>query len=167
MKHLISSEEIEKIFPNIPILKTSDLTRESLDNPYNAVVILYESRENFGHWTALIKTFDSEDFENGKLTECLEFFDSYGFKPDEQMKFIKNSKFFNLNVSKTMLKSKERLTFNEHKFQKLKKDINTCGRHVITRIMLNFLPLSEYKKILNTDEKVLKLSKYLLHKEKQ
>ena len=49
---------------------------EDLLDKFGAVILLYETKQNFGHYTALY-------YNNSKQ---LEFFDSYGFAPDQELK---------------------------------------------------------------------------------
>ena len=91
-------------------------------------VILYCSKENFGHWTCIFKRKDG-----------LHFFNSYGNLesktdgyPDAFLKYI-NEKFrveSHQNypyLLKLMEKSPYELHYNDYKYQKLSKDVKTCG----------------------------------------
>ena len=64
---LIFYEDLNKIDNLIPLLDEGSL------------VILYKSKPDFGHWTAIIKT-----------PEGIEFFDSYGDKPEGAKKGFLN-----------------------------------------------------------------------------
>lgn len=70
---------------NVKILKYNEIPNyrniEELLKPYDAVVILLETKFDFGHWICLKKTGD-----------VISFFDSYGDFPDQQKKFV-NTKF--------------------------------------------------------------------------
>ena len=46
--------------------------------PYSALVLLYETSKNFGHWVCVFKVNEN----------TIEHFDSYGLKPDDELKFI-------------------------------------------------------------------------------
>ena len=69
----------------VKILKYNEIPLYSnipaLLSPWNSVVILLETQQDFGHWICLKKTGD-----------VISFFDSYGDFPDDQKKFV-NSKF--------------------------------------------------------------------------
>jgi hypothetical protein len=115
---------------------------EELLKPYGTVVLLYELRENFGHWVCLF--YD----KNNKLN----FFDSYGFKPDEELKYAS----YNLNNGRPYLtllleKYKGDLIVNNKRLQVFKKDINTCGRWVSVRLLTrNKYTMEEFKDLFKT-----------------
>ena len=69
---------------------------EELFGDKPAVMLLYETKENYGHWVALIK-------QNG----FLEFFDSYGFKVDEELNYAKYDK--EATLTKILQQSKVRI----------------------------------------------------------
>ena len=46
-----------------------------------------------------------------------------------------------------------RIEFNDYKLQKKSSDIATCGRHVISRILLKDLNIDEYNKFLKSFKK--------------
>ena len=103
---------------------------ESIDDllsNFGAVILLYETKENFGHYTALYYNSDND----------LEFFDSYGFKPDEELKYAT----YNLDngipyLTNLLKKYQKKVVINTRKFQAFKKDMNTCGRWTSVRILL-------------------------------
>jgi len=113
--------------------------------PYDACVILYLTRKNYGHWTCI--------FKRGNL---IEHFDSYGLMPDAELDwkmdpyFRKKSNQDYPHLSCLLIDSKYDLSFNEHQFQKKLKDINTCGRHVIVRLWCRDMPLEDYKKMFDS-----------------
>lgn len=89
------------------------------------------SRNNIGHWVCLIKH-----------DKTIEYFDSYGREPDPQS-YLKGSYPF---LSNLLYNSNYRLIYNNIKLQG--KGTNTCGRHVIVRILLKKYPLSVFYKVL-------------------
>lgn len=137
MEKALNPIEIEKIAGTpIILLKYSQLclfnTMEELfDKGINYVLLLYETKLNNGHWVCLINHPDS-----------VEFFDSYAFVPDDELKFT------NLNFKKQnnmdlpyltylMLNSKKPIEYNDYKFQSWKQGVHTCGRWVGFRIRLS------------------------------
>ncbi len=110
----------------------------------NNAVILYESKPQYGHWTAILKP-------RGDL---LEFFNSYGGYPDTSLSHIDKAFREESNqdfpyLSQLLIDSPYNLSYNEHKLQKHADDVLTCGRHVIFRIRNSHLPLSDYKRLLD------------------
>lgn len=115
---------------------------ESLDTLFgdkDNVVILYETAKNFGHWVALLK-----------YPDMVEFFDPYGLRPDEELKYADYNVRRNENgaliphLSDLLNKSGVKLIYNSVKVQKWLKDVNTCGRHCALRIKMRKYPLGQY-----------------------
>ena len=118
--------------------KLSDLFKD------NSLIILYENKENEGHWCCMIR--------RGQLVE---FFDPYGIFPDQELKWLKNGEKFKKSskqdfprLSQLMEESPYQLSFNQHKFQKMGAGINTCGRFCAVRIAFKDLPLNKFQKLL-------------------
>jgi hypothetical protein len=89
--------------------------------------MLIESSENKGQWVALTRYNDT-----------LEFFDSYGGKPDSQLKWNSSTKNEALGQDKkyltNLLASHDgHVVYNPIKYQG-NGDVNTCGRHCTFRI---------------------------------
>jgi hypothetical protein len=99
----------------------------------------------------------------------LEFFDSYGLTPDEELNFNKNEYFRKSknqdypHLSYLLDHSPYEISYNNYKFQQKRNDIRTCGRHVACRIIFRHMPLEDYKvfmtdKYLTPDQIVTLLS---------
>lgn len=123
-------------------LKHYDTLPRGLLDGSRCVVILYETAPNFGHWV-LLHTLRSP--QSGKQT--LEFFDSYGMKPDDELNHIPSqyrhdSKQTKKEVVRLLLASPEDIpiSYNEHTFQVPYPGINTCGRWVILRYLCGLSP---------------------------
>lgn len=120
---------------NCLVLRYKDLAKiddidELLDQP---CVILYETAENFGHWTLLLKIHPI-----GSKTPTLELFDSYAYRPDDQIKFIpenyRNGKTAYPHLSWLVANSGyKKILHNNVRLQKVARDVNTCGRYVALR----------------------------------
>ena len=122
---------------------------EEAFNGKNSLVILYLQQPNYGHWVCL----------NKLPNNIIEFFDPYGFFPDSQLKYTKAYMRKQLEqelpkLSELLKKTKYKLSYNEHQFQKKKEGIYTCGRHCCVRINNSHKQLHEYKQSFD------KLSKY-------
>lgn len=115
---------------------------------HGACIVLYETKKNYGHWCLIFKLSPT----------TIEFFDPYCYSVDEQLKFIpknfrkeNNEKFPHLSY--LLYNSPYKLTYNHHRFQKLAKDVNTCGRWCSIRLVLRNLPLKKFIKLFEgTDE---------------
>ena len=138
-------------------------TLNELLYPYDACVILYEFKKNFGHWTTVFR------YPNGKV----EHFDSYGIEPDEELKFAtidfrtKNNEYFPY-LTKLLYNSGDDIEYNNYPLQEHGKNINTCGRHVIVRLLNRHMNIDKYanhiyqlsdKYHVNPDELVTYLTK--------
>lgn len=118
---------------------------EELLGENDACFLLYESKEHFGHWCALVKTKDKP-----KDKKSLEFFDPYGGSPDSQLNFITEpflteSGQNKMLLSKLLLKYDGDLSYNEFQFQTFDKGVKDCGRWCALRIMLKELSLEMFK----------------------
>jgi len=108
--------------------------------PYKSCVILYENKDGSGHWCVI--------FEVNK--DLVEFFDPYGYMIDSQLKYISDSYKKKTGLVHTflinlILKSNYKyIEYNNYPLQELKNGINTCGRHVLTRLFNRRLKLDDY-----------------------
>lgn len=151
-KKSLSNEDILRMCDNkVNIFTYPELLKfNSIDQvlyPHNAAIILYMTRENFGHWVAVIRTADN----------IIEHFDSYGLKPDKELKFISNyfrreSGQLQPHLTYLYYKCPYQVSYNQYKLQKLKKDVNTCGRFAALRVLLKELPLDNFYKLFQGDK---------------
>lgn len=108
----------------------------------NNVIILYETSPRVGHWIAIINNDNH-----------VEFFDSYGYKPDYEKEMIKNdfletSGQINNYVIHLLRGTNKKVIYNEKQLQQSNNNVSTCGRHCIVRIIMKDTPLKKYQKIL-------------------
>lgn len=118
------------VYHNLPNYQSlSDLCSK-----FGAVALLFELKENFGHWTALIEYDDH-----------FEFFDPYGMKPDEELNYAHydNTPY----LSQLIEKSTKPVRWSTNKLQVFKDEINTCGRWVATRIKMRQLDNNSFGKL--------------------
>ena len=126
-----------------PYLKKYD----DIDDVFNgnkSILILYLQNKNFGHWTCINKLSDN----------LIEFFDPYGFIIDQELKFNtkKKNKLLDQSspiLSKLLINSKYKLSYNEFSFQDNGSNINTCGRHCVVRMNNLGLSLLKYKSVFD------------------
>ena len=130
-------------YPEIYDFKNLD----DLFKPFDNVILLYETKPNYGHWVCLIR------HQEGRSTPYIEFFDSYGMEPDEQLEHIKKD-FRRRNnedypkLTEMMAKSGYKVIYNSTKLQKDRNNVSTCGRHVAFRLTMRDLPLERYLKMM-------------------
>lgn len=143
--YLLTGNDILRITDDkTKIMLYDDLKNyNSLDDilsPFNAVVLAYETLNRLGgHWVLLMKNND-----------VIEFFDSYGFYPDDEEKLnIYNKLPYLTNL---LSKSPYKFVYNNTKLQKNLEDINTCGRHIACRLRFREYPINEYIHIMTKNK---------------
>lgn len=129
----MGDDDIKSYFPGAKVIVYSDLAKynsieDLLPGDKDFAFVLLESSPNSGHWTGLLKYGDTT-----------EFFDSYGGKPDSQLKWNKESTNKKLGQGRRLLsehlsKWKGNVVYNPIKYQGNGGDINTCGRHCCFRV---------------------------------
>lgn len=141
----LGDDIIKKYLPNAKILKYNQLgyinnIEEILPNEQSYCIILYENKPNNGHWVSIMR-----------INKNIEYFDSYGNRPDIPLSWIseRENNFLGQKPFLTRLFDKTGLDvyYNDFKYQKEKNDINTCGRHVVFRILCmlkNYYDLKQY-----------------------
>ena len=98
---------------------------KELFNGKPGCILLYETRHHFGHWVLLI----NKEHE-------VEFFDPLGIKMDQELKLVPEYLRYQLNEDVphlTHLLKNVRVRENTVQLQEVDYDINTCGRHVVSR----------------------------------
>lgn len=146
MDYSLSDKEIKKLLNNKVKIITHNKIKDynninNLLGKYNKCIILYRNALNYGHWTCLFRN------NNG-----INFFDSYGNKPDKLLNFIPNNLNKILeqdhnNLIKLLYNSKENIFYNEYPLQEFKKKINTCGRWCVFRLICEDLNEHEFYKL--------------------
>lgn len=159
---LVDNVEMTQALNNdVNILKYRELSKfktiKSAFQNKKYLVILYETTKNVGHWCCLL--FQPKN--------KLEFFDSYGILPDEELKFPtlqfrRENNMIYPDLTYLLLKCPYNIDYNNFKFQS--DGTATCGRWCIARCLLSHLTLKEFKKIFNVknpDKKVCKMTNFI------
>jgi hypothetical protein len=113
-----------------------------------ALAILYQTTDSTtGHWVGLIK----------HSSDHLEFFDPYAFKPDEELAYSPFDKRLIddkaiPHLEHLLNESGYKITWNKVRLQQELTDVNTCGRHVATRVKFRDLPLKQYQTMLTSNK---------------
>jgi hypothetical protein len=123
------------LYPNL-------INYKSIDNvlgKYGACVLLFEAKENYGHWCCLWKLDKN----------TVSFFNSYGGYPDDSLEYIPEHFARISNQDKPYLsilldECPYELTYNEYDYQKRDQGIRTCGRHVCVRLICRHMTDDEY-----------------------
>ena len=158
-KFAIFEDDILK-YSELQIIK--DLSDEILTKNNSYKILLFEYKKNSGHWVCILR------YDN-----VIEFYNSYGIKhskedfmDDKQLnEYLGQYRLFLDELLKREIIQEEfEVIYNKVRHQKKHREINTCGRHVVLRILCmkyfnmnllqyqNFIENSSKKLGLNYDE---------------
>lgn len=140
----LSGSQLERFLGafNTTILRYEDLPsynsiHEIFDSSDFRVLFIPSDRSEIGHWQVIINRND----------KTFEFYDSFGYKPDEVNKILNDAP---ENQAKTHIKDLmpqgTRLVSVDVPFQNTKS--NNCGRFVISRILAMKMPAKKYAELL-------------------
>jgi hypothetical protein len=129
-------------YPEIVKFKTLD----QLLGRHKAVILLYLTKKNYGHFCALLK----------QNPNTISFFDSYGLMPDDELKFApmhfrKKNNQYKSHLTKLMYDSGYNIDYNDHKLQSKKNDIATCGRWTGLRILFRNLTNDKFANLFTNE----------------
>ena len=144
----LSGTDILRITDNkTNIYKYEDLENvqylDEIFNLYGAAIILYQTAEKYGHWVSLIK----------KSNKLLEFYDPYGINVDDELNIDNN---YHLRIHGGKLvphltslieKGGWRVEVNKTQIQKIKEDVNTCGRYCALRVRFKNLSMLKFNNL--------------------
>lgn len=122
--------------------------------PFGACIILYETKQGYGHWCALLLQKSSV---KGRVAD-IEHFDSYGMRPDDELSYVPENLRQSLGEDYphlTYLLAKAtgpkgvfgRVVYNSYPLQKSKKDTSTCGRWCGLRVVFKRLNIDQFIKM--------------------
>ena len=133
------TEMKEYLGQDAKILKYSDLRSvkhiaELLPSATDFVILLYQTEPTEGHWVGLSKYPDRFG------SSVLEYFDPYGNTLDEPLSWITSQRNKQLGITSPYLTnlmnaSGHKLLENRVRYQQESPKIETCGRHIIYRIL--------------------------------
>lgn len=173
MDYELSEADIKALVPGVRIISYPDLEKyarieDVLDGEGRVVILFLTTGLSEGHWTCL---------HANPATGVLEFFDSYGIRPDGERRWLSASKLVELHEKTPLLKplldrAKHegwKVVFNPFHFQNEKDNSETCGRHVAVRLLHGGLNISQYKTYLTNshltpDQFVVEETRSVLHK---
>jgi len=111
-------------------------------------LVYYRNSPTFGHFTLT----GFVPHKNGGY--CLEFFNPYGVFLDNEFENPEVQKFNKYPYLCDLFDEADgKITYNHFKFQKYSADINTCGKHCISRCINNDKTLEEYKNAMDIEKK--------------
>lgn len=151
----LSGDEVLKLCNNKANLLTYTqlLEFDDIDDAmgkHGALILLFETKPNYGHWTCVFRA----------NKDSIEFFDPYGIKPDDEMKWC--GKYMASicgrvvsHLSLLLYNSKyKNIYYNHGKLQKYIKNVNTCGRWVALRLAFRKLRLEPFIKLFTKNKKM-------------
>jgi len=169
----LDQSDIERLLPGIKVITYPELSRyarieDTFDRQGRVVVLFLTTGLQDGHWICLHANY---------RTHTIEFFDSYGLRPDGARKWLSHSKLVQLGqvepVLHDMLKDAQMrgwcVDFSPYHFQNERDDSETCGRHVAVRLQHKDMDIEEYKAFVDSsgvtaDEFVYKETYPVIHK---
>lgn len=163
IKKSISDQDLERYFNKSiykKIISFGDLRKYTsidkfLPKPKDFIILLIETSKNVGHWVCLTKNHDT-----------ITFFDSYGYFPGDELKFVDADKRVQLHEDHNYLldlikQSRYKFDYNNIKYQSFKTNVNDCGRWVILYLILfneKDITLKGFHQFITQKTKQLKLS---------
>ena len=152
-KSLSGAEILDAMDNKCNLITYSDVhkynTIEEMLGQYKKCVILYHTSESYGHWVAV--------YENNNT---IFFFDSYGSKPDSQLKFLPAHLKPVLNsqhnyLIRLMYNSGKDVQFNQFQLQKHSPEISSCGRWCINRLRYPEISVTGYHDIFKQSSRYI------------
>lgn len=152
--YALSNQDIQQILqPDTNILTYPDLsTMTTIDECFDGLgrcILLYLTESpTSGHWVSMIKHDDDG---------TIEYFDPYGKPVEEPLHWVGRGKNMLLRqqpgILKRLLKdSGYKVIYNTTPYQKDGKDISTCGRHCVSRLVLKDYSIDDYKDIIKSSK---------------
>ena len=149
-KYPLSNTDIQSLLDgetNIftyPMLESIDHIDEIFDPKGRAIMLFLTDGENSGHWISLIK--------RGNI---IEIYDPYGHSPAEwktklggAMTDMRDWKQDRPLLQQKIKEAGYRMKVNKKQVQPVSKNIATCGRHSVMRLLFHQYPLEEYNAII-------------------
>jgi hypothetical protein len=148
----LGEDDVKKIIPTLKVLSYPELLKAThidqvLDDKGRLLLLYLTIDKSTGHWVCLLKR---------RNTDFIEYFDPYGnFKPDGESKWLSAQKLKEFgqashHLTKLLESSPYEVKSNAYPFQEDRTDMNTCGRHCVTRLYLKHLSLPEYIKLIES-----------------
>ena len=171
LKYSLNNQDIQKAVGfKVPIIRYSELYNfdniwKIFDKKHMCFCLLYETADHYGHWTCLFVR------KNKRGKPIIEHFDSYGFKPDQELTFAQKQFRDENNMDHTYLlkllyDTKLPIEYNQFKLQKEHQGINTCGRWCVLRLITREYPIETFAKVMRShgdpDEFSVKLTEPLI-----
>ena len=141
LRHLLGSKTRIIAYPTLARYRRIE---DALDANGRVMILFLTTSKTDGHWICI--------HVSPVQPHTLEFFDSYGLKPDGPRKWLSADELFQLKETRPLLTNllkdaQERgwnLEYNDHKLQGAGHNVDTCGRHCAVRLKYAHLPIDSY-----------------------
>ena len=109
---------------------------------FNNIILLFPVQsDSEGHWVCIRKNPE---------THTIRHWDSYGLSWTQEMGYTDNQ-YVKQNILGQLYQSAQqqgwKILWNQYRFQEMKDNINTCGRHACLRARFDYLDNDEYAKL--------------------
>jgi hypothetical protein len=152
--YAISNDDINKVLePDTKIFTYPELSQmghidEAFDSLGRCVMLFLVSSPTSGHWLTMFK----------RDARTVEYFDSYGERPDSQRKWLEPDMLARLGQSEPMLTnllraSRYRVYYNTYPYQTDRADVATCGRWCLARLICKDLSNLQFHNLVKADMK--------------
>jgi len=151
-EYSLSDADIRKILGDdikiitYPMLGEMSSIDEAFDSKGRCVMLVPNVSPTMGHWVAMIDRGNS-----------IEFFDPYGDAPEEQKDGLSQSKLQALDIdqpflTKLLRASGKPVYYNTKAFQSSGRDVATCGRHAVSRLLYAPYSIDKYDACLRSSK---------------
>jgi hypothetical protein len=160
-KYALSNDDINeilepdtKIFTYPQFATVSDI-EQMFDKLGRCVFLFLTLSETAGHWLCMFLREDGS----------IEYFDSYGDKPEAQRKWISQEKLEELGEEEPYLfnllkESGKKVYYNTYPYQTDRNDINTCGRWCVARLIMKDYSNLQFYNAVRQDMKEKGITKF-------
>ena len=135
-----------KIFTYPEFGKMNSIT-EAFDKLGRCVFLFLTTSPTSGHWCCMFKRSD-----------CIEYFSSYGDKPEDERKWLTEEQLEELGQEEPYLydllkQSGYKVYWSTHQYQSDRQDINTCGRWCVMRLICKDFSNKEFYNLVKEQMK--------------
>lgn len=173
MQYELSEDDMRALLPGVRVVSYPELSsfsriEDAMDQIGRVVILFLTTGLSQGHWITV---------HANPNTHVMEFFDSYGLRPDGERKWLSHSKLVELHEKDATLTHMLddannrgwKVVYNPYHFQREDDDSETCGRHVAVRLLHGGIDIKRYKALvsasrLTPDEFVLQQTRSVLGK---
>jgi hypothetical protein len=146
-KYALGNDDIKQILGETVIFRYPELEYvehidEIFDEQGRSIMLFLTDSDFNGHWCCFLKKGNE-----------IHYFDPYGLDPEEPKEWISKTKLEDLNQTKPFLmnllkNSGYKIYINHYPFQKEAKNVATCGKHCVVRLLNKNKNLDQYLEMI-------------------